>query len=311
MSRILSLREASIANEFRQREARKTFPYGKRYLGTAFGPRLQEKNGGSSLQIEQLRVLLRDAIAGKGELAEIIRADITAGARTIQTPTFRKPHDTLPISSKSILEAFRSLGIPLDDFFVALDFGTLGDCYTPEEAPKTVFDATVDHRENIGAAKHVIQHGYGNEILWFETINSITEAVGIAIASLLQKEVPLTISFVVDDEGRLLDGTPISEAVAEIRQAVRKRTAPIFIGVNCCSSKGRDRAKKELDRSGDHLSISYINASDQCGAIHDGSDEIINLSPHEIAEITRRGGIHVNGACCGGTHEHIQAITRV
>jgi len=282
---------------------------GRGAQNTAFGPRLQDRSG-RPLDSESTLEILQDG--SPGWAGDLVRRDLHAGARTFQTPTFRKPPESLEAAIDLVVTS-----IPLDrqDWILALDYGPEGDCYRPEEAPQSLSQSVAHHRDGIRALnssylrKSLPDKGRANTILWFETINSITESTAIAIASLLQKDIPLTISFVVRDDGHLLDGTPISEAVQEIQHAARSRSAPIFIGVNCCSSQGRDAAAHDLGSHGYFLDISYINASNECGAKLDGSDTIINLPPEELTPIILQGRTAAHGVCCGGTDRHIHALS--
>lgn len=282
--------------------------FGKRgNQNTAFGPRLQDR-AGHPLDAESTFEILQER--GAGWAGDLVRQDYRAGARTFQTPTFRKPE----LLEAGIDLVRGSVPLPREDWILALDYGPQGDCYDPGKAPDSLSESTSHHRDNIKPLdslyfkKSLPEKDRANTILWFETINSTTESTAIAIASLLQKDLPLAISFVVNDEGHLLDETPISEAVREIRQAGRSRFAPIFIGVNCCSSQGRNAAVHDLRLHNEYLDISYINASDKCGATLDGSDTLVNLSPNELTPLILGGGTSARGVCCGGTCDHIESL---
>ncbi len=270
-------------------------------IGTAIGTRLKQHNDGNDVSDDQYYELVQRG--SSGPVGKLIRDDFEAGAGIIQTPTFRKDERFYRSSIQIVREV---IGKSTEKCILAVDFGSKEDCYSPEDAPDTE-DSEKFHGEKIKNAGEYLEGD--NEILWFETINSVTEAIGISIASLLQKEVPLAINFVIHDNGKLLDGNEVYEAIHEIQQAARKRVAPVYFGVNCCSTVGGINANHALQsRNMKGLDISYINASDQCGANFDGSNGIENLPPENVAKKVSRIHTRVSGVCCGGTHEHVRAI---
>ncbi len=277
-------------------------------LNTATGTRLKERhNNGSDVSDDQFLHFLEQG--AQGPIGELISQDSTSGANIIVTPTFRKPEEFYEPAIKTVNQVQENLGKKRDEWWLAIDFGTEKDCYSPEKAPDE-YEARKFHEDNLQRTrKHANSE---NTVLWFETINSISEAIGIAVASNLQKEVPLAICFVLDDDGKLLDRNELWEAVNEIKKAVKKRTAPIFIGINCCGSEAAKTANNSLQKNvGREIDISYINASDRCGKYSDGINGVVSLDPQNLSRKEQEIGSRISGVCCGGTHEHVHKISEV
>jgi homocysteine S-methyltransferase len=144
------------------------------------------------------------------------------------------------------------------------------------------------------------------------TITNPAEAIGIARAARAH-DVPVVISFTVETDGTLPDGTPLGAAIAAVDAATDR--APSYYMVNCAHP----------DHFGDHVtggdpSLARIrgvraNASRKSHAELDDSEELDDGDPVEFggqlaALHARAPRITVLGGCCGTDHRHIEAIAR-
>ncbi|GGJ02565.1 hypothetical protein GCM10010885_09820 [Alicyclobacillus cellulosilyticus] len=102
--------------------------------------------------------------------------------------------------------------------------GCYGDAYNPREAlPEP--SAFVYHRLHASQLATA-----GVDFLYGTTLPALSEAVGMARA-MAATGVPYVLSFIIRSDGRLLDGTPLVQAIERIDQTVSP--PPRFYMVNC------------------------------------------------------------------------------
>lgn len=115
-----------------------------------------------------------------------------------------------------------------DEILICL--GPAQDCYRPELAP----DVYTSYQFAFRQYRHCLKTTEGDPrfTILHETIGTTREALGIAIAA-RSLNLPLVISFVVDPEGDLLDGTSLEKAITWIDS----ETDGFVRGyaINCCS----------------------------------------------------------------------------
>jgi len=148
----------------------------------------------------------------------------------------------------------------------------------------------------------------GAEFVTAYTITGVGEALGIALAA-RQVGVPATIAFTVETDGRLPDGTPLSEAI----EAVDAACPPTYFGVNCAypthiaAGLGDDRTALQ------RVAFLRANASQLSHAELDEADELDDGDPAQLAvEVgglrALLPGLRVIGGCCGTDARHVAAI---
>jgi len=146
----------------------------------------------------------------------------------------------------------------------------------------------------------------GVDFLLAETINAGLEAQIMAEAA-SATGLAFIVSFVVDADARLLDGTPIEDAV-------RRTGLPGRVGValNC-------RPIGTLDEAFDRLSQSYDGAiglyPNGAGHPHGDLGWCFGESGHGIGEFVanalrwKKAGAKIVGGCCGTTPDYIRALS--
>lgn len=149
----------------------------------------------------------------------------------------------------------------------------------------------------------------GVDLLMGATIPTLSEAVGIALA-MAQTDAPYIISFVIDRDGKVLDGSSLEQCFGEIDAACDR--PPVGYMVNCAYPSFlnvRDQPKAVLSRL-----IGYqANAS---SLDHSQLDHCETLQANDISEwgdlmvgLNKNFGIKILGGCCGTSVEHLQYIT--
>ena len=178
--------------------------------------------------------------AGKSLLEKIYREylDIAESSDLpimLLTPTWRTNKERTKIANvdmKTInTDAFlfvdnirKSYGSFSEKIYIGGLTGCKGDAYKPEEA-LSENEAYHFHKEQM-----YILADAGVDFLFASTLPALTEAIGIAKAMSETKK-DYVISFVIRDNGKLLDGTLLTDAIKIIDDSVP--TPPLFYLTNC------------------------------------------------------------------------------
>ncbi|WP_319407596.1 homocysteine S-methyltransferase family protein [uncultured Desulfosarcina sp.] len=184
-----------------------------------------------------------------------------------------------------------------------------GDAYQPQEALDTP-SAEAFHRPQARSLAIA-----GVDYIMAATLPALPEAIGLArvLASL---PVPYIISFIVQRDGSILDGTPLALAIEQIDDQVDPR--PAFYMVNCVhpdtvvTGLGAALTEKGLLRN--RLWGIQANTSAKNPEELDGSDDLDTAEPEPFADkmatLHTQFGLKVLGGCCGTNHRHIEAIAK-
>ncbi|MCP3872927.1 MAG: homocysteine S-methyltransferase family protein [Desulfobacteraceae bacterium] len=184
-----------------------------------------------------------------------------------------------------------------------------GDAYRPEEALSKE-DAKIFHKEQ---AEQLAESDV--DFIKVATLPSVSEAYGMASA-ISSKKTPYILSFVINTDGTILDGTPIHEAIELIDTEIYPK--PIFYMVNCVHPTiFKEAISKEINFS--KKAIERIQGL-QANTSSKSPDELDNLSyldtsdPEEFGELMvslhSSFGIKVLGGCCGSDCNHITEIAK-
>jgi S-methylmethionine-dependent homocysteine/selenocysteine methylase len=244
------------------------------------------------------------------ELVERIHDDyFAAGADVAITNTFRTTPRAFRKSGresgargaleKSVSIALKSKENAGRQAFAGGSFAPLEDCYRPDLVP-----SEKELREEHGLHASWLAEA-GVDFLLPETINAGLEGEIMAEAA-SATGLPFIISFVVDSSARLLDGTPLIEAV-------QKTDLPGRAGValNCRPIDTVDVAFQKLCSEYKGVIGLYPNG---VGHAHDHLGWRFDDDDHEIEKFTasalrwRNAGAKIIGGCCGTTPAYIRAL---
>jgi len=182
------------------------------------------------------------------------------------------------------------------------NIGPKGDAYKPGEAPGRDEASTFHHYQIDDLVTGCV------DFLQASTLPALPEAIGIARV-MAQTGLPYVISFVIEKSGRLLDGTPLTEAIHRIDDAV-VQAAPYY-AVNCVHPSVLQQA---LDHNPDIAGrIVGFNGNTSARTVEelDGLEELDVEAPESFALANKpllQYGIRVIGGCCGTDPAHIHAI---
>lgn len=142
------------------------------------------------------------------------------------------------------------------------------------------------------------------------TMNYPAEATGIANAA-ATLGIPAVISFTVETNGRLPDGTALSEAIDAVDNSAL--TKPAYYMINCAHPNHFIGVLKKDAPWMHRIQGIRANASEKSHAELDESISLDRGNVHALAQAyaelkTMLPHIRVLGGCCGTDHEHLAAI---
>lgn len=233
----------------------------------------------------------------------------------VETPTWRASsdwgarlgHDAVALASLNrraaqLVDAVRrSVDVPV---VVSGCLGPRGDGYVPG-AQMTPQEAADYHRPQVEAFADSPA-----DVVSALTLTTAAEAVGVVEAA-RGADLPVVVSFTVETDGRLPDGTPLGDAVRAVDDATGGAAA--YFMVNCAHP---DHLAPGVDPSADwwpRLRGVRANASRMSHAELDEAPELDAGDPDELARqlaALRPLGVTVLGGCCGTDVRHIRALAR-
>ena len=153
------------------------------------------------------------------------------------------------------------------------------------------------------------------DFLYAGVMPAMPEIIGMAKA-MGDTHIPYIISFMVRNNGRLIDGTTINDAILAVEETVRSK--PLTYMANCIHPYNLDKAlsrefnQTELVRR--HFSGIQANASPLSPEELDGSCEIITTDPIELAQgminLRDQYKLKIFGGCCGTNQFHMEELAK-
>lgn len=201
----------------------------------------------------------------------------------------------------------KSYGNFSDIIYIGGLTGCKGDAYKPEEA-LSENDAYYFHLEQMQILAVV-----GVDFLLASTLPAISEAKGIARAMSETKK-DYVISFIIRDNGKLLDGTSLIEAINIIDRSVL--TPPLFYLTNCVHPDVLHKSFDDLEDKDDILRKRLFgiqaNASSKSPEELDTLEQLDADSPLDWAkgmvDLNKKYNLKILGGCCGTDAKFISSI---
>jgi len=236
----------------------------------------------------------------------------------LEAPTWRASRDwaeQLGYSSASLADANRRAVDLLVDIRTMLGelpvvisgaIGPRGDAYHPDQL-MTPEEAEDYHSEQITTLGDTAV-----DLVTALTITHSAEAIGIAKAA-QSSALPVAVSFTVETDGVLPDGSPLSAAILEVDEATD--SGPVYYGINCAHPTHFDDVLIPDSDWMHRIHMVRANASRMSHAELDDAADLDDGNPEEFgresAELRERfSNINVLGGCCGTDVRHIQAIAQ-
>jgi len=274
-------------------------------LDGALGTEIERRGGDAGLPLWSARALLTDPA-----LVARIHADYArSGAELLVADTFRTQARSLAsggvadraceLTALAVRLARAAAEEAPRPCWVAGSAPPLSDCYRPDLVPdeRTLRREHAVHAENLVAA--------GAEVVFVETHNTVREALA-ATNAVHDAGADAVVSFVCDDDARLLSGEPLSGALEAVASL-----SPLAVGVNCLPPHAAAACLPALAGSG----LAFVVYANLGAPLPDGgfrrSDE---RTPGAFAEEAARwldAGARAVGGCCGTTPAHVAALERL
>lgn len=253
---------------------------------------------------------------GRKALEEVYRDYLQVGARhgipmQVGTPTFRAGGDRAGAQVErlnrrcvDLLHRVRDeCGPYARKVHLAGVLGPAGDAYRPEEALPP--DAALAwHRPQAHALAAA-----GVDLLFAPTFPSAREALGVARA-MAETGLPFVVSFVLGGDGRILDGTPLSQAFAAIDAGTDPR--PVGYALSCIHHDLARRALQADPEARGRLLGLKANTSRRTTRELVALGRLDPEDPEAFAEglwgLHRDFGLRMLGGCCGTDASHVAAL---
>ncbi|QFT53914.1 homocysteine S-methyltransferase family protein [Microbulbifer sp. THAF38] len=249
---------------------------------------------------------------GRSSLAKIYNEYIDLAIQAslpllIAAPTWRANYERVLASefpeciNQDSIAFIRSL-IPETNHNVRVGglIGCKNDCYRPEQS-LSISEAKYFHSWQVNEFSNT-----DVDYLMAVTLPSLSEALGLAILMSRQSK-PFIISFVLDDQSNLLDGTPLHIAISEIDELLESKK-PLGYFINCVHPKYIKLDKVPCGRllgvQANASSLSHqeleLASSVQVDDIHEWGSAMISLHSNY--------GVKVLGGCCGTDKRHLEYL---
>jgi homocysteine S-methyltransferase len=180
--------------------------------------------------------------------------------------------------------------------------GCKNDCYLPEEGLSAA-EAETFHTWQLDELAQA-----GVDYLMAGTLPNVEEAIGIAKA-MKKTGTPYVISFVIDREGLILDGTSLWDAVQRIDASTMVQ--PLCYMVNCsyptflCPERQPRALFSRL--LGYQANSSSLSHSELDGATQLKAEDVARWAG-EMLHLNREYGVKILGGCCGTDDAHLSAL---
>jgi homocysteine S-methyltransferase len=256
------------------------------------------------------------ALVGTDALRELYAGYVAAAREqrlpvVIGTPTFRAGARHAAAARRDVgevnaaaVEHHRALRVAAGGgppILIAGVLGPHGDAYTPAEG----LPAGVAEHYHALQAEALCRAGV--DLLFAPTFPAVPEALG-CVRAMTATGLPAVISWVLGADGRVLDGTPLAEAIAVVdEQAPRP---PLYHSLSCVHPTVAHRALAGVAPG--RVRECKANASTLTPAQLVTLDHVASEDPDLFATSMRRlhddHGLRVLGGCCGTDVRHMRAL---
>lgn len=213
------------------------------------------------------------------------------------------------LDNTAFLKEIRRENEGLSEMYIGGLMGCKGDAYTGEGALNEA-EALEFHRWQAGLFAEA-----GVDFLMAGIMPALPEALGMARA-MEETGVPYVISFTIQADGRLIDGTSITEAIECIDGSLRER--PVCYMTNCVHPsivyEALSRPFNQKDCVRERFWGIQANTSPLPYDQLDGTEELLCSEPAALAKamvkLKEISKIKVFGGCCGTDGSHMEEIAK-
>ncbi len=187
------------------------------------------------------------------------------------------------------------------EYYVALDVGPTGKLLKPM--------GDLAFEDAYEAFKEVMQYGVRSDVdlIHIETMSDTYEVKAAVLAAKENTSLPVFVTLVFDEKGKLLTGGDVPAVVA-LLEGLRVDA----IGINC--GMGPQQMIPILQEIAKYTSLPIIVKPNAGLPKQKDGETYYDVSPEQFAGSLKeivRGGACIIGGCCGTTPEHIKAMVEV
>lgn len=240
-------------------------------------------------------------------ITELFESYLKAGADIFNTNSFglnslKYPGEVAEIMKASVELAKQArINTGREDAYIAIDIGPTGKLLEP--MGDLSFDRAVDlFAEAIKAGAEA-----GGDLVLIETMSDSYEAKAAVLAAKENCDLPVIVTTIYDEKGKLLTGGTVNSTVAML-----EGLGVDALGMNC--GLGPDLMIPMVKRMIEVASVPIVvNPNAGLPRTEDGRT-VFDVDPEEFAEVMGEiadMGVQVLGGCCGTTPEHIRKTIEV
>lgn len=243
------------------------------------------------------------------EILDIHRQYFEAGSDIVLANTFganalkfhNEKYELKDIVTAAIVNAKEGANFGVHDgreVYVALDVGPTGKLLKPMgdlefEKAYDVFAEMMRWGEEAGA-----------DLIHIETMSDTYEVKAAVLAAKEQTELPIFVTMIFDERGKLLTGADVSSVVALL-----EGLGVDALGINC--GLGPGQMLPILEEVLTYTSLPVIVKPNAGLPKQKDGETYYDVDPEEFAEVMKQAaemGASMIGGCCGTTPEHIRAM---
>ena len=235
-------------------------------------------------------------------ILELYESYLSAGADIFNTNTFGLNSLKFPGRIEELMNAAVELAKQArvntgrEDAYIAIDVGPTGKLLEP--MGDLSFDRAVELFGEVMAAGEKA----GGDLILIETMSDSYEAKAAVLAAKECTNLPVIVTMVYDQKGKLLTGGNVDSTVAML-----EGLGVDALGMNC--GMGPDLMIPMVERMVEVASVPIVVNPNAGLPRTEGDKTVFDVTPEEFSDIMCKiadMGVQVLGGCCGTTPEHIR-----
>lgn len=235
-------------------------------------------------------------------ILELYESYLAAGADIFNTNTFGLNSLKFPGRIEELMDAAVSLAKQArintgrEDAYIAIDIGPTGKLLEP------MGDLSFDRAVELFGEAMAAGEKAGGDLILIETMSDSYEAKAAVLAAKECTNLPVIVTTVYDQKGKLLTGGNVDSTVAML-----EGLGVDALGINC--GMGPDLMIPMVERMVEVASVPIVINPNAGLPRTEGNKTVFDVTPEEFSDIMCKiadMGVQVLGGCCGTTPEHIR-----
>ena len=240
-------------------------------------------------------------------ILELFESYLKAGADIFNTNSFglnslKYPGEVAEIMKASVEIAKKArINTGREDAYIAIDIGPTGKLLEP------MGDLSFDRAVELFAETIMAGAEAGGDLVLIETMSDSYEAKAAVLAAKESTDLPVIVTTIYDEKGKLLTGGTVDSTVAML-----EGLGVDAIGMNC--GLGPDLMIPMVKRMTEVASVPIVVNPNAGLPRTENGQTVFDVGPEEFAEVMGQiadMGVQVLGGCCGTTPEHIRKTIEV